>query len=100
MGKYNEFKAAKALNKLSGIKVVTTNKTIIIDNKSYGNSTSAKIDFLVNYCGYKKIAGTVNDKTKKTVKTDEVEIPNSFDNKKLIKRDLKSSLKINGKLKK
>ena len=65
MKNYDEAGVAKQLNKVNGVKVVVSNKTVIVqEDTSIDNGTSGKISFLVNYCGYKKIIGKVNEKTK------------------------------------
>lgn len=56
MEKYDEVGVINVLKKMSGISIDTKLKVICIANGiSFGNSTNGKLDFLCNYCGYKKI---------------------------------------------
>lgn len=56
MGKYDEVGVVNVLKRMSGISIDTNVKVITITNGiPLGNSTNGKLDFLCNYCGYKKI---------------------------------------------
>ena len=48
MGKYDEVGVVNVLKRMSGISIDTNVNPL-------GNSTNGKLDFLCNYCGYKKI---------------------------------------------
>lgn len=56
MGKYDEVGVVNVLKRMSGISIDTRVKVITVTNGiPLGNSTNGKLDFLCNYCGYKKI---------------------------------------------
>nr|DAN60620.1 MAG TPA: hypothetical protein [Crassvirales sp.] len=56
MGKYDEVGVINVLKRMSGISIDTNVKVITIANSvPFGNGTNGKLDFLCNYCGYKKI---------------------------------------------
>lgn len=56
MGKYDEVGVVNVLKRMSGISIDTNVKVITVTNGiPLGNSTNGKLDFLCNYCGYKKI---------------------------------------------
>lgn len=56
MGKYDEVGIVNVLKRMSGISIDTNVKVITVTNGiPLGNSTNGKLDFLCNYCGYKKI---------------------------------------------
>lgn len=84
---YDEVGVIRSLTKVNGVKVVVSNKTVIIspDSCKAGNSTFGKIDYLVNYCGYTKIFNKVNEKTKVEI-SDE-----AFDE---LKKKAKSKIKL------